>query len=352
MAYRGPLQQDVDMQWRENAELRRLESGAPGSTELCVECDSDDVGVGTNRGSALPSESDGAAQTLLLVQPDATIAASGVGTLPGGTAQGPYVGGLQPVFGGAAMPMAVDDDAAAAQVRVSKKKRRKDMLASKWYCPYCKKYTDRGETTCSNVKCAVPMQSSAAWSEAEQMRLQSRQKRQKGRELNSVGAGAAATVPREAAGALDPEQRRALVASETAQLKAVIGNPGTISTDESKMTIIEGFLLVQYQGRHSVHPSVDAAGGIDASVVADFFNTIGRRANDGETVHPMGGYYNDFLERGVTAELLRQLQHIGETQIGGGLRSGGSSAEAVMKNATTFKQWYTSDAGRTSAWLA
>ena len=45
MAYRGPLQQDVDMQWRENAELRRLESGAPGSTELCVECDSDDVGL-------------------------------------------------------------------------------------------------------------------------------------------------------------------------------------------------------------------------------------------------------------------------------------------------------------------
>ena len=62
MAYRGPLQQDVDMQWRENAELRRLESGAPGSTELCVECDSDDVGVGTNRGSALPSESDGLAR--------------------------------------------------------------------------------------------------------------------------------------------------------------------------------------------------------------------------------------------------------------------------------------------------
>ena len=112
MAYRGPLQQDVDMQWRENAELRRLESGAPGSTELCVECDSDDADVGTNRGSALPSESDGAAQTLLLVQPDAMIAASGVGTLPGGTAQGPYVGGLQPVLGGAAMPMAVDDDAA------------------------------------------------------------------------------------------------------------------------------------------------------------------------------------------------------------------------------------------------
>ena len=72
MAYRGPLQQDVCM--REQAELRRLETGAPGSTELCIECDSAGVNVGIVGGSALPSESGGGAESLLLVQPDAVLA--------------------------------------------------------------------------------------------------------------------------------------------------------------------------------------------------------------------------------------------------------------------------------------
>ena len=63
-------------------------------------------------------------------------------------------------------------------------------------------------------------------------------------------------------------------------------------------------------------------------------------------------YYNLFLEMGVTEGLLRQLQQIGETQIGGGLRSGGSGAAAVMKNSMTFKEWYTSEEGKKSPCFA
>ena len=55
---------------------------------------------------------------------------------------------------------------------------------------------------------------------------------------------------------------------------------------------------------------------------------------------------------GVTEGLLRQLQQIGETQIGGGLRSGGSGAAAVMKNSMTFKEWYTSEEGKKSPCFA
>ena len=128
MAYRGPLQQDVCM--REQAELRRLETGAPGSTELCIECDSVGVNVGIVGGSALPSESGGGAESLLLVQPDAVLANTS-DTLVDGTALGPYVGGLEPVLGGG--PMATGDDVIAA-VRVAKKQKRKAMLLSKWYC--------------------------------------------------------------------------------------------------------------------------------------------------------------------------------------------------------------------------
>ena len=165
MAYRGPLQQDVCM--REQAELRRLETGAPGSTELRIECDSVGVNVGIVGGSALPSESGGGAESLLLVQPDAVLANTS-DTLVDGTALGPYVGGLEPVLGGG--PMATGDDVIAA-VRVAKKQKRKAMLLSKWYCPYCKTYTDRALTICSNSKCAVPMQTGTVVVEAERKRL-------------------------------------------------------------------------------------------------------------------------------------------------------------------------------------
>ena len=50
-------------------------------------------------------------------------------------------------------------------------------------------------------------------------------------------------MPREAAGALDPEQRRALVASETAQLKAVIGNLDVRSVPckvRAKVEVVDG----------------------------------------------------------------------------------------------------------------
>jgi hypothetical protein len=123
----------------------------------------------------------------------------------------------------------------------------------------------------------------------------------------------------------------------------------TMAADESKMSIIESFLLVHYKGEHSVHPSVRAAEGISGHVVAHFFNTIGRVAAEGEWSFPMGGYYNLYKETAVTRELLLELREIARLRIGGGSRSAATETSAtVMKDAQSFKAWYSSREGQAS----
>ena len=102
------------------------------------------------------------------------------------------------------------------------------------------------------------------------LHLESRKKRAKGRALNRAGAGAAGAVEREAAGILDdPAERERAVERETAALGAAIGVSISNATEESKMAIVDSFLLVHYLGKHSVHldPSAEAAEGISGHVL-------------------------------------------------------------------------------------
>ena len=144
--------------------------------------------------------------------------------LPTAHVIGTYVGPMQPVLTNELIPATVD---AGAAVRVAKKKRRKEILGTKWYCQFCKTYTERGEIVCG--KCGVPGAASECFSAAEEQRLASRKSRKKGRELNRVGAGAAACVEREAAGIFDSERRAAAVLMETQALREAIGNPSEIA---------------------------------------------------------------------------------------------------------------------------
>ena len=50
---------------------------------------------------------------------------------------------------------------------------------------------------------------------------------------------------------------------------------------------------------------------ISAANIADFFNTVGRRAADrvqGQDTFPMGGYFNEFRRSAVTVTLVEQLR--------------------------------------------
>ena len=69
MAYRGHLQQDVNL--REDAELRRLEGPVPMAT--CLQCAPDGGGGGGMAIGAATAAGGGGTQGLLLVGPDAVL---------------------------------------------------------------------------------------------------------------------------------------------------------------------------------------------------------------------------------------------------------------------------------------
>ena len=277
---------------------------------------------------------------MLVVGVDRALPEGGAGLSEAHVLSYNYVGELEPVQCNSEL-VAVADSGGAA-IRTVRKRRRKEKLESYWYCQYCKKYNERAVDLEKCRACGVPIQGpGASVAEAERKRLQSREKRLKGRELNSAGAGLAAVVERGWSGIFDEETRREAVVAETRGLQRAIGNPRTLASEDQKMAIIDGFLLVHYKGAHSVHPSANATAGIDGSVVADFLNLLGRRASNGEEVHPMGGYFNLFLQEAVGAGLLRDLQHIAITKLG-------ASANEVTKNGSTFKDWYKSDEGQKS----
>ena len=155
--------------------------------------------------------------------------------MPEAVILGPYAGEL--VFG----PDLVSAEDVGALARTFKKRRRKQLLETQWYCAYCKNYTSKEETTCR--VCEVPKASAVAHNEAEALRYESRKKLCAGRKHNKAGTGAAATVERAAAGVVDLEERAAAVRAETNQLAVAIGDSQTNSSDEGKVSIIDGFLL-------------------------------------------------------------------------------------------------------------
>ena len=165
-----------------------------------------------------------------------------------------------------------------------------------------------------------------------------------------IRPGAAATVERLAAALCDVEAHDAAVERETAALAAAIGDPVSNSSDESKLSIIESFLVLHYMGAHSVKPEgrSSRAAGITGHVVANFFNTIGRTAQHGEFSFPFGGYFNAFKASGMTAAGFRELREIVRTQLCGGRHGVALHGNAVTKHCVSFKMWFTSAEGRAS----
>jgi len=161
----------------------------------------------------------------------------------------------------------------SAFLRTDKKRRKKELLQEKWYCQCCSHYTPKSEERCG--RCNMLKADVRAHDEASMQRLESRKSRKKGREQNKVGAGTAATVERHA-DACAPEDHDAAVERELTELGKAIGDSVSNSTEESKQSIIEGFLLLHYKGQYSLSPGSDseAASGITEHVVANFFNHI------------------------------------------------------------------------------
>ena len=182
---------------------------------------------------------------------------------------------------------------------------------------------------------------------------EARKKSAVGRRLNKAGCGESALVERMAVGeAFDMTQKKQLVRLELGELETAIGGVHYMEDQESNMSVIEGFLVVHYLGQYSIAANAGKAVGLDGVVVADFFNTLGRltTAGAGERNFPMGGYFNLFRAGGVTAELLSELYVLfweafsndrGERSTGGV-----PHAMALMKDAKTFRAWYTSTDGR------
>ena len=78
---------------------------------------------------------------------------------------------------------------------------------------------------------------------------------------------------------------------------------------------------------------------ISPANIADFFNTVGRRAADrvqGQDTFPMGGYFNEFRRSAVTVTLVEQLRGAVEQC----MTTAGSDVAAITKNANTFLLWY------------
>ena len=70
---------------------------------------------------------------------------------------------------------------------------------------------------------------------------------------------------------------------------------------------------------------------ISPANIADFFNTVGRRAADrvqGQDTFPMGGYFNEFRRSAVTVTLVEQLRGAVEQC----MTTAGSDVAAITKN--------------------
>ena len=237
---------------------------------------------------------------------------------------------------------------AVGPTRTIRKDRRLMVLAGKWRCSYCKAFGPRDSEATKCASCGAPRRGAEVGEvdTKEAARFDARKKSAIGRRLNKTGCGEAALVERVAVGeAFDLVQKKQLVRLELGTLETAIGGVHYMEDQESNMSVIEGFLVVHYLGKYSIAAHAGKADGLDGLVVADFFNALGRLTTaGGERNFPMGGYYNLFRAGGVTARLLSELYMLLWDELSDDEDE--RHAQAVMKNANTFRAWYTSAAGR------
>ena len=103
------------------------------------------------------------------------------------------------------------------------------------------------------------------------------------------------TVPRAAQGVFERTRADALVRWEMQELEAYTGAPTYLQREECVIGVIESFYIVHTGAQVSIMDETKRAL-ITEVDVARFFNMIGRRAASselGETVFPMGGYFNE-----------------------------------------------------------
>ena len=187
-------------------------------------------------------------------------------------------------------------------MRSVRKQRRAELLQTRWRCGYCTKYTERSKDVCGN--CSAPRANPVGGDRgAELLRFESRKNSSKGRQHNQVATGDASAVKRRAAGVFDASRKAQATREETEELEKAIGGVHYLEDQESNMSVIDGFLIVHYKGQHSIVQGTGKAAGLTEEVVADFFNTIGHRVNDGngEGTFPMGGYWNLFRGNGAAS---------------------------------------------------
>ena len=288
MAYRGPTQDEVDADMDSEAAIRLAEAGGD------IMQVSMPIGANVAQWNVALAR---AAESLGQAGPSATVADAGAvrAALAGSTPQSGAVQMLvtgRPIEVGTegTLPSAtiVEDTGAAVQygtpyenvemgayMRTSKKRSRNELLKTKWFCGYCRHYTLRTENRCGN--CQTAKDEVAGHEEAAAKRLKARESTKKGRQQNRAGAGAAEGVEREAVATFGGPEHDAAVERETAALSAAVGDPVSNSAEESKLGVVEGFLLLHYKGEHSVQPNesgnVTTAQGITGHVVANFLKS-------------------------------------------------------------------------------
>ena len=225
-------------------------------------------------------------------------------------------------------------------VRTQHKDRRFVLLQSKRRCQSCHAYQERTAAVCGKCDAALgTAEVSASVQTRELERFESRKSRKKGRQLNLLGSGRAAEVPRMAEGIFDQARRERAVRLEISELELNIGAVHYVEDQDSKVSVIEGFLIVHYLGKLSVVPGAGKAEGVTQLVVADFFNALGRICTAaGERAFPFGGYWNVFRGQGVTAALLLQVRALLAEAFGGDA--------PLLTNALTCRAWPTAAEGR------
>ena len=113
-------------------------------------------------------------------------------------------------------------------------------------------------------------------------------------------------MPRAAQGVFESSRRELLVREETQELELYTGAPSYLVKEDCMIGVMESFYVVSTGARVSIMDAAKRARVTDADV-ASFFNMVGRRvASDtvGETVFPMGGYFNEFRREGLSAEVM------------------------------------------------
>ena len=166
---------------------------------------------------------------------------------------------------------------AEATPSVPRKTKRMDRRLTHWQCAFCRSETALSEESDRCRKCNGPREQlgDADAEEREKARRASRQGEAHGRKLNARGTGSE-RIPRAALGVFEAARHDALVRLETTQLEQATGAVGYLIKEECNVGIIESFLVVHRGAQFSLMDE-EKRKQLTAAVIADFWNTIGRR---------------------------------------------------------------------------